>query len=95
MSKKLPKEQTHLDKAAMAKKYGKPLTMSVPEAGWIYYGLGRMGSYKAAHRGDLEVMEVGGTMRVLTAAMDAKMERKTETALQKMTEDNPSLLIEK
>jgi len=86
MSKKQSKEQTHLDKAAMAEKYGKPLTMSVPEGGWIYFGLGRMGSYKAAHRGDLEVMEVGGVMRVITAAMDAKMDRKTEAALQKMTE---------
>jgi hypothetical protein len=91
----MSKKHVHLDKAKMAEKYGKPLTMSVPEAGWIYFGLGRMGSYKAAQNGDLEVMDVGGVKRVITAAMDAKMDRKTEAALQKMMEVEPASFVEK
>ena len=49
-------------------------TMSVPEAGRIYYGLGRNGSYEAARRGDIPVIRVGGLLRVPVIAMDRKLQ---------------------
>jgi hypothetical protein len=75
---------TRKGKAEMEARLGKPVTMSIPEGGWKYFGIGRMASYAAAKRGDLEVMEVGGLKRVITAAMDAKMARLTDVALEKL-----------
>jgi hypothetical protein len=49
-------------------------TISVPEAGLRYFGLGRNASYAAADRGDLITIRVGPKRRVLVAAMDRKME---------------------
>ena len=49
-------------------------TMSVPEAGRIYYGLGRNGSYEAVRRGDIPVIRVGGLLRVPVIAMDRKLQ---------------------
>lgn len=49
-------------------------TISVPEAGKLYFGLSRNASYEAAHRGDLPVIRVGGLLRVPVAAMDRMME---------------------
>ena len=79
----------------MAEKHGKPLTMSIPEAGWKYFGLSRMGSYAAAQRGDLVVTDVGGLRKVVTAAMDAKMARAVEKAQEKVTETKHRLSTEK
>jgi hypothetical protein len=42
----------------------RPWTMSVPEAGKKYYGLSRNGSYDAAKRGEIPVVEVGRLKRV-------------------------------
>jgi hypothetical protein len=52
-----------------------PLTLSVPEAGWKFYGLGRNGSYQAARRGDLLTVRVGRLLRVPVAAMQRKLDR--------------------
>jgi hypothetical protein len=52
-----------------------PKTMSVPEAGRIYYGVGRDASYQAAKTGQIIVIEVGKYKRVPIAAMDKKMEQ--------------------
>lgn len=52
----------------------KPLTMTVPEAGKKYFGLGRNASYEAAARGDIPFIRVGWLMRVPVAAMDRKLE---------------------
>ncbi len=52
-----------------------PLTMSVPEAGKKYFNLERQASYSAAKRGDIITVRVGGKLRAITAAMDAKMLR--------------------
>jgi len=51
----------------------KPLTMTVPEAGEKYYGLGRDASYAAAQRGDIPFIRVGRLLRVPVAAMDRKL----------------------
>ncbi len=45
-------------------------TMSVPEAGDIYYGLSRNGSYEAARRGDIPTIQVGRLKRVSVAVME-------------------------
>ncbi len=45
-------------------------TMSVPEAGDIYYGLSRNGSYEAARRGDIPTIQVGRLLRVSVTVME-------------------------
>jgi hypothetical protein len=57
-----------------------PLTLSVPEAGWRFYGLGRNGSYQAAKRGDLVTVRVGRLLRVPVAAQQRKLDRAGEAA---------------
>lgn len=47
-----------------------PKTMSVPEAGRLYFGLSRNGSYEAAARGDIPTIRVGRLLRVPVAAME-------------------------
>jgi hypothetical protein len=57
------------------------LTISVPEAGKIYYGLSRNGSYAAAARGEIPTIRVGRLKRVPVRAMEAKLDRaETEAA---------------
>ena len=46
------------------------LTMSVPEAGRVYFGLGRDASYQAARRGQLPVLYFGKLRRVSCAACE-------------------------
>ena len=45
-------------------------TMSIPEAGALYFGLSRNGSYQAAERGDIPTIRVGRKLRVPVAAME-------------------------
>ncbi len=47
--------------------------MSVPEAGNIYYELGRNASYEAARRGDIPTIRVGRLLRVSVAVMERKV----------------------
>lgn len=55
-----------------------PLTLSVPDAGWRFYGLRRNGSYQAAKRGDLVTVRVGRLLRVPVAAQQRKLDRAGE-----------------
>jgi hypothetical protein len=48
-------------------------TMSVPEAGKTYFGLGRYSSYDAARRGDIPTIKIGRLLRVPVEAMEAKL----------------------
>ena len=57
-----------------------PKTVSVPEAGRIYLGLGRDASYEAAKRGDIPFIQVGRLKRVPIAAMERMLERAAEQA---------------
>ena len=41
-----------------------PKTVSVPQAGKIFLGIGRDASYQAAARGDIPVLRVGRLLRV-------------------------------
>lgn len=50
-----------------------PKTLSVPEAGRLYYDLGRNASYEAAARGDLPTIRVGRLLRVSIAALEQKL----------------------
>jgi hypothetical protein len=52
----------------------KPLTMSIPQAGRIYFDLSPKGSYAAAKRGDIPTVPVGNRFRVPVRAMDRKIE---------------------
>ena len=47
--------------------------MSVPEAGRIYFGLGRSGSYEASARGDIPTIRVGGRLRAVIAALEKRL----------------------
>ncbi len=52
-----------------------PKTMSVPEAGRIYYAVGRDASYQAAKKGLIPFIWVGKFMRVPIVAMERIMEQ--------------------
>ncbi len=45
-------------------------TISVPEAGKIYYDIGKNASYEAARRGDIPTIRVGRLLRVPVVAME-------------------------
>jgi excisionase family DNA binding protein len=55
-------------------------TLSVPEAGKIYYGIGRGASYAAAANGQIPTIRIGKLLRVPIAAMERWLERAAETA---------------
>ena len=49
-------------------------TMSVPEAGKVYFDIGRNASYEAARRGDIPTIKVGPRLlRVPVAVMERKV----------------------
>ena len=52
-----------------------PKTMTVPEAGKLYYGLGRNAAYAAAVRGDIPTIKIGRLLRVPVAAMERRLEQ--------------------
>ena len=53
-------------------------TMSVPEAGRVYLGIGRDAAYEAARRGDIPMIRIGRLMRVPIVAMERMLERAGE-----------------
>lgn len=48
-------------------------TVSIPEAGRIFYELGRNASYEAAKRGDIPIVEIGGKKRAVVAPIAEKL----------------------
>jgi excisionase family DNA binding protein len=50
-------------------------TMSVPEAGAVYFGLSRNASYQAAARGEIPTIRIGGTLRVPIVLLDRMLEQ--------------------
>jgi len=50
-------------------------TLTVPEVGRIYYGLGRNAAYAAAARGDIPTIRLGRLLRVPIAAMERRLEQ--------------------
>jgi hypothetical protein len=64
----LPAPESHgRNEAAPAK------TMSIPEAGHLYFGLSKNGSYDAAARGEIPYIVVGRLKRVSVAKMEQIM----------------------
>ena len=47
-----------------------PKTLSVPEAGKLYYGLSRNSSYAAAERGEIPTIKIGKLLRVPVRALE-------------------------
>jgi hypothetical protein len=48
-------------------------TLSVPEAGRDYYGLGRNAAYNAAKRGDIPTIRIGKLLRVPIRALEQQL----------------------
>ena len=48
-------------------------TISVEEAGRVYYGLSRGSAYEAAKRGDIPTIKVGRLLKVPVAAMERRL----------------------
>jgi len=51
-----------------------PKTVSVPEAGRKWLGIGRNASYEAARRGDIPTIRIGRLLRVPVVALEQKLE---------------------
>jgi hypothetical protein len=50
-------------------------TISVPEAGRRYFGLGRNASYDAARRGEIPTIQIGRMLRSPIVALERMLER--------------------
>lgn len=57
-----------------------PKTLSVPEAGRLYFDLGEAASYQAAHRGDIPVIRIGRRLRVPVCALERMLEDASDKA---------------
>ena len=51
-----------------------PKTLTVPEAGKVYFGLGKDGSYNAVKRGQIPTIRIGRTLRVPVIALERMLE---------------------
>jgi hypothetical protein len=67
-------DKRELDKVTPAK------TLSIPEAGHLYFGLSKNGSYDAARRGEIPFFQVGRLKRVSVAKMERMMEEGAHAA---------------
>lgn len=52
-------------------------TVSVPEAGRLFYGIGRNASYEAAKRGEIPTEAIGGGIVAIVAPIAAKLGLRT------------------
>jgi hypothetical protein len=57
-----------------------PKTLTVPEAGRLYFSLGRNASYEAARRGDIPTIRIGRLLRVPVAAIERRLAMVEERA---------------
>ena len=48
-------------------------TLSIPEAGKLYFDIGKNASYRAADRGDIPTIKIGGRRRVPVVQMERKL----------------------
>jgi hypothetical protein len=56
-------------------------TISVPDAGRLFFGLARNAAYDAAKTGDIETIKVGGRIVVPVAPLAAKLGLKARIGL--------------
>jgi hypothetical protein len=54
-----------------------PKTLTVPQAGRVYFDLGRNASYEAARRGDIPTIRIGRLLRVPVVALERMLETTT------------------
>lgn len=52
-------------------------TISVPDAGRVYFGMSRNASYAAARRGDFPVVRIGKLVRVPIKALEQMLDNAT------------------
>lgn len=64
-----------------------PKTISVPEAGKLYFDLGASASYAAARKGQIPTIRIGRTRRVPVAAMELMLTRAAEAFAAKLDKD--------
>jgi Helix-turn-helix domain len=57
-------------KKARAKKQPSCWTLSVPQAGALYFNIGRNAAYRAAERGQIPTIRVGNLLRVPVAQIE-------------------------
>jgi hypothetical protein len=57
-------------------------TISIPDAGAVFFGLGRNAAYEAANNGDFETIEIGGRKFAVVAALARKLGLKTKFEVQ-------------
>jgi hypothetical protein len=57
-----------------------PKTLSVVEAGKLYFDLCPRSSYQAVRRGEIPVIKIGRLLRVPVTAMEAMLERAGQDA---------------
>jgi hypothetical protein len=50
-----------------------PKTITVPEAGKVYFDLSRNAAYAAAKRGDIPTIKIGKLLRVPICALEQKL----------------------
>ena len=50
------------------------LTLSVPEAGKLYFNLGKQAAYAAAARGDIPTVRLGRVIRVPVRALEKMLD---------------------
>jgi hypothetical protein len=50
-----------------------PITMTVPDAGRIYFGLCRNAAYAAARRGEIPTIKIGKLLRVPVRALEQQL----------------------
>jgi hypothetical protein len=60
-----------------------PKTLSVPEVGRRYFGLGRGASYAAAARGEIPTIRLGRLLRAPVVAVERMLEEAGNTAAAK------------
>jgi hypothetical protein len=48
-------------------------TMPIPEAGEVFYGLGRNAAYEAARRGDIPTVKIGGRKLAVVSVIAQKL----------------------
>jgi hypothetical protein len=58
----------------MTVKHDTTKTMAVPDAGRIYFGLGRNAAYAAAARGDIPTIKIGGKIVAVIPAIERMLE---------------------